>query len=156
MQPGVESHYHHGLETTEMPMWLSRLFLGISWFSLIVFLTVLLYSSSAAQSPGGDFAHLRELCLLDNGEACAQLANRLLKLPNPEKFFSEAANAYDKACALEVVWACNNIADQFYYGKFGRTQDLVKAIGYFELGCKRKNEYACSRLFEIMGNTKRK
>ena len=106
-------------------------------------------TSSAAETVESDLKHQRELCELDNGEACAQLAHRLLKLPDHERHLVEAASAYDKACALKVIWACNNIGDQFFYGKYGRPKDLIRAIGYFQIGCKAKNGYACSRLREI-------
>ena len=106
-------------------------------------------TSSAAETVEVDLKHQRELCGLDNGEACAQLAHHLLKLPDHERYLVEAASAYDKACALKVIWACNNIGDQFFYGKYGRQKDLIRAVGYFQIGCKAKNGYACSRLHEI-------
>ncbi len=128
---------------------------SLMWLILLL-CTILFFSPAVAQISETNFAHLRDLCTLNNGEACAQLANQLLKLPDRESYFFEAARAYEKACALEIIWACNNIGDQFYYGKFGRSRDLVKAIRYFELGCKKENEYACSRLVDILGDAERK
>lgn len=120
-----------------------RVALAIGFAILIV--TV----SAMALGSENELYHWRELCRLDNGEACAQLAHALLERPDQERYQSEAGQAYDKACAFNIIWACNNIADQYFYGKFGRSRDLRKAIRYFEIGCKVKNMYACSRLLEI-------
>lgn len=121
--------------------------------STVLLLVGLISRAPAEEAAEGDLDHQRRLCKLHSGEACAQLAHRLLKRSDRDRYLTEAATAYDKACALKVIWACNNVGDQLFYGKLGRPKDRLRAVGYFEIGCEAKDGYACTRLREIAADT---